>query len=209
MDWATTLWGVRPRKAQPAAPAPHRSLVLKALLDRLRRFQRPSVLDLGAPVGSNLDLLSALSCRVSIADVHRLLVGEPGRRAAEPFPSLLERLLPAAPQERFAAVLSWDLFNYMRRDQIQALVARLAPTLEAGAQLLAFVWTRPSIPSAPLRYRMLDDENVVGEGAREPERPAPLYKQPDFARMMPGFAVSRSYLLRNGIQEYLFAAGGT
>jgi hypothetical protein len=208
MDWASTLWGVRPRPAEPATPAPHRSLVLKALLDGLRRFQRPAVLDLGAPVGANLDLLSALSCRVSIADLHRLLAGEPGRRVAEPFPSLLERLLPA-PQERFAAVLSWDLFNYMRRDQIQALTARLQPTLQAGAQLLAFVWTRPSIPAAPLRYRIVDDENVVGEGAREPARASPLYMQTDFARMMPGFAVSRSYLMRNGIQEYLFASGAT
>ena len=84
-------------------------------------------------------------------------------------------------------------------------VQRLAPDAPGRRQLLAFIWTRPTIPCAPLRYRMLDDENVVGEGAREPERAAPLYKQPDFARMMPGFAVSRSYLMRNGIQEYLFA----
>lgn len=209
MDWSTSLWGQRPRPAESAPPA-HRSLVLKALLDSLRRFPRPAVLDLGAPLGSNLDLLRALSCRVSIADLHRLLAFEPPERGVrESFPALLERLLPAPPPGGFAAVLSWDLFNYLRRDQIQALTTRLAPTLEAGAQVLAFVWTRPTIPCAPLRYRMLDDENVVGEGAREPERPAPLYKQPDFARMMPGFAVSRSYLLRNGIQEYLFANGMT
>jgi hypothetical protein len=184
--------------------------VLKALFESLRRVPQPAVLDLGAPLGSNLDLLRALSCRVSIADLHRLLAYEPPeRRMRESFPALLERLLPAPPPGGFAAVLSWDLFNYLRRDQIEALTRRLAPALQTGAQLLAFIWTRPAIPSAPLRYRMLDDENVVGEGAREPERPAPLYKQPDFARMMPGFAVSRSYLLRNGIQEYLFANGIT
>lgn len=168
------------------------------------------MLDLGAPVGSNVELLSALQCRVSIADLHRFLAAETlERRQPEPFKTLLERLLPQAPQQQFAALLAWDLFNYMRPDQIASLMARLRPAFQAGAQVLAFVWTRRRIPAAPLRYRIIDDENVVGEGAREPLRASPLYMQPDLARLMPGFTVKSSFLMRNGIQEYLFTSALT
>lgn len=201
------MWGRRPGPAEPAPPPGHHSLALKALLEGLRHWERPAVLDLGAPVGSNVELLSALSCRVSIADLHRFLATETlARREPEPFKALLERLLPQAPQQRFAALLCWDLFNYMRPDQISSLMARLAPALQAGAQVLAFVWTRRRIPVAPLRYRIIDNENVVGEGAREPLRASPLYMQPDLARLMPGFSVKSSFLMRNGIQEYLFTS---
>lgn len=203
-------WGARPKPAEPAAPAGHRSLALKGLLDGLRGVVRPAVLDLGPPVGSNVDLFSALSCRVSVADLHRLLVRATLERAEpRPYETLLDRL-PAPPTgERFAALLTWDLFNYMPPQQIATLMGRLRPALEAGAQLLAFVWTRPRIPLAPLRYRIIDSENVMAEGAREPQRAAPLYKQPELARLLPGFSVKSSFLLRNGIQEYLFTSAAT
>jgi hypothetical protein len=94
----------------------------------------------------------------------------------------------------------------MRPDQISSLMLRLTPAIQAGAQLLAFVWTRRRIPLAPLRYRIVDEENVIGEGAREPLRLSPMYRQPDLARLMPGFTVKSSFLMRNGIQEYLFTS---
>jgi hypothetical protein len=192
--------------AQPGAPSGHRSEALKALLDGLRADTRHSVLDLGPPIGSNIKFLSALSCRVRIADLHRSLCAESlESRQPEAIGALLERLLPMAPDERFDAMLAWDVLDYLRPDQVSSLMARLTPVCRPGALALVMVSTRRQIPARPARYRIVNRETMDCEAPLPPARPCPQYTQLDLAHMMPGFSVRRSILLRNGIQEYLLA----
>jgi hypothetical protein len=189
----------------------HRSLALRALLDGLLPESRPAVLDLGPPLSGNLKFFSALSCRVRVADLHRSLAAEPVEsRRAEAMAGLLERLLPLAPDERFDAVLAWDVFDYMRKDQVKATMARLMPRLQQTTHMLLLVSTRRQIPAVPTRYRILDRENLDCErpprhGGPEAMRPGPRYTQSDLGHMMPGLSVRRCYLLRSGMQEYLLA----
>jgi hypothetical protein len=196
--------------AEAAGPPGLRSQALKALVDRLRPESRDTVLDLGPPLAANVKFLAALSCRVRIADLHRSLCVESiESRRPEAMGALLERLLPLAPGELFAAILAWDVFDYMRPDQVSALVARLAPACRPEAPVLVLASTGREIPATPLRYRILDPENLACEGPGEPRRASPRYTQPDLGRMMPGFSVRRSVLLRSGLQEYLFTRGAT
>lgn len=197
-----------PDAAGAAPPAGHRSLALKELLAGLRPGSRHSVLDLGPSVAANVRLLAGLSCRVRIADLVRSLAAEPVEsRRPEAMPALLERLLPLAPDERFDAVLAWDVLDYLRPDQVSCLADRVGPACRAEAPVLVFTSTGRNIPATPLRYRIVDRENVAYEGAREPSRPCPRYGQHDLRRMMPAFSVRRSFLLRTGIQEFLLARG--
>jgi hypothetical protein len=177
------------------------------VIEALAPGARPGVLDLGPPLGANLAFLSKRRCRVRIADLHSSLALEPAE-STKPgaFAATLERLLPVARGECFDAVLSWDLFDYLRPDQVAALMAWLAPSCHPRTLVLAFISTRPRIPAAPLRYRILDAESVAWEGTLDAVRPAPRHSQPELARMMPTFAVKGSFLLRNGLQEYLFAS---
>jgi len=187
----------------------HRSLALRELLDALRPGARHAVLDLGPPVAANVKFLAALSCRIRIADLVRSLAAEAVEsRRPEAMGALLERLLPLAPDERFDALLAWDVFDYMRPDQVSGLMARLAPACGPDVPVLVLVSTRRTIPAAPLRYRILDRENLTADGPREPVRPGPRYGEADLQHMMPGFSVRRSFLLRSGIQEFLFARDG-
>lgn len=166
------------------------------------------MLDLGPPLAGNIEFLAGLSCRVRIADLHRSLCAETVEsRAPEAIGSTLARLLPLSPDERFDAVLAWDVFDYMRPDQVSWLMARLTPACREEALVLVLASTRRQIPSAPLRHRILDRESMASEGPLEPTRPGPCHGQPDLKRMMPGFSVRHSVLLRNGIQEFLFARG--
>jgi hypothetical protein len=166
------------------------------------------VLDLGPPVAANVRFLSALSCRVRIADLHRSLSREPVEsRRPEAVGTLLERLLPLDPGERFDALLAWDVFDYLRPDQVSALMARLGPACRPEALVLVLASTRREIPMAPLRHRILDRENLASEGPHEPRRPGPRHTPSDLGRMMAGFSLRRSLLLRSGVQEYLFARG--
>ena len=195
---------------RPAEPVVHfqrhGSLALKALLHDLRPESRPSVLDLGPPLAGNVKFLSALSCRVRVADLFRSLSSESlDNRQPEVMAALYERLLPLAPDERFNMLFAWDVFDYLRPDQVASLIARLTPACAPDAGALVLVSTRRQIPAAPMRYRILDRESLAGEGRHEPVRVSPRYTQADLERMMPGFTVRRSFLLRNGIQEYLLA----
>jgi hypothetical protein len=201
-------WFSRSRSAAEPAPAPggHRSQSLKVLLDSLHSESRHSVLDLGPPLASNIKLLSGLGCRVRIADLHRSLSAESiESRQPEAMGLLLERLLPMAPDERFDALLAWDVLDYLRADQVSSLMARLTPACRPGALALVMVSTRRTIPARPLRYRIVDGDTLDCDGPLQPTRTCPLYTQLDLAHMMPDFAVRRSFLLRNGIQEYLLA----
>ena len=202
-------WFPGARAPTGAAPATgHRSLALKELLDGWRPGSRHSVLDLGPSVAANVKYLAALSCRVRIADLVGSLAAESVEsRRPEAMPALFERLLPLAADERFDAVLAWDVFDYMRPDQVSCLADRLGPACRPEAPVLVFVSTRRTIPATPLRYRIVDRENVAHDGPREPARPCPRYGQHDLRRMMPAFSVRRSFLLRTGIQEFLLARG--
>jgi len=166
------------------------------------------VLDLGPPLAGNIEFLSALSCRVRIADLHRSLGAESiENRQAEAMDATFARLLPIAPDERFDALLAWDVFDYMRPDQVASLMARLTAACRPEALVLVLASTRRQIPAVPLRYRILDRESLAADGPLEPRRAGPRHGQPDLKRMMPGFSVRHSVLLRSGVQEFLFARG--
>jgi len=191
----------------PGAAEEHRSLALGALVATLHPERRSQVLDLGQPMGPNIEWLSARNCRVFVVDLHRSLLAETlEARKPENSTRLFERLLPFAADDCFDAVLAWDVFNYLRPDQIAALVARLVPACNRGALLLAFVATHREMPAVPMRYRILGPQMLAWQGASAATRKAPCYHGPDFARLMPDFKVKSSFLLRNGIQEYLFSA---
>jgi hypothetical protein len=201
--------------AGPDEPRGHRSPALKALLDGLHPEKRPTVLDLGAPLADNVAFLSALACRVRIADLYRAFGAEAAESGGEPEPAaaLLDRVLPLAPGERFDAVLAWDLFDFLRADQLSALMDRLTPACVPGARFLLLASVHRQLPGVPPRYRILDRETLAVEAppggaaherARGPARDARTREQPDLRRLMRGFFVGHSLLLRSGVHEYLF-----
>jgi hypothetical protein len=192
--------------AAPDEPGGHRSPALKALLDGLHPEKRPTVLDLGAPLADNVAFLSALAGRVRIADLHRALCSEAAESAEpEPAAALLDRVLPIAEGERFDAVLAWDLFDFLRADQLSALMARLTPACVPGARFLLLTSVRRQLPVAPPRYRILDRETLAAEAPPgEPARDGRTSEPPDLRRLMRGFFIGHSLLLRSGVQEYLF-----
>lgn len=198
--------GSRSAPESPSAATAHRSPSLQSLLASLPPGSRHVVLDLGPPLAGNIKFLSALGCRVRIADMQRSLGAEPiESRKPEAMAALIERLMPLAPDEQFDALLAWDVFDYLRPDQVSALMARLTPACRPGALALVMTSTRRQIPARPVRYRIVDRETLDCDSPQQPMRPGPQYTQLDLAHMIPGFSVRRSLLLRSGIQEYLLA----
>lgn len=202
MSWLSRL-RERP-DAPPAPPTCHRSLALKPLLASLDPEGRHSVLDLGAPVGHNLERLSALGCRIRITDLFRSLSAESVEsREPEAWPALIARLLPVDPREQFEIVLLWDLLDYLRPHEITALMRHVAGACAPRASVFALVSTLRQIPGAPRRYRIEDLETLSWSEPLAPPRAGPRHTQPGLCRLMPAFRLKNSFILRNGMQEYL------
>jgi hypothetical protein len=166
------------------------------------------VLDLGPPLADNIEILAELSCRVRILDLQRSLSAEPPENTAEgAMAALLARLLPVQEDERYDAFLAWDVFDYLRPDQVSSLMARLSPLWKPEAHALVLLSTGKKIPAKPVRHRIVNLETIAEEGSSQPARKGPQYSELHLARMMRGFSVSHRVLLQTGMQEYLLVRG--
>jgi len=117
---------------------------------------------------------------------------------------LFEKLLPFPEGTTFDIILSWNLLDYLRRREIQALVRHLNRFCRTGTYLLALSSTLRDIPSKPTSFRILDEETLVYLVESAGTRSSPRYTPRDFTSMMTGFRVHNSFLLKHGMQEYLF-----
>jgi hypothetical protein len=73
-----------------------------------------------------------------------------------------------------------------------------------GALIFALMWSQKQIPAQPIRFRIQEKGHLVYERRTELERPGPRYVPAEISGLLKGFRVDRSFLLRHGIQEYLF-----
>jgi len=191
----------RPVASPEASPAPadRHSLALAEVLRAVAAPGKTQVLDLGPANGANVAFLSRYACTLHIADLYRT-VGLAEGEHEEALERAFERQLPDGP---FDLVLAWDLFDYVGRTGLQVLGRQLADRTRPGSVLFALVSFHPRITDRPHRFQIVDAETLRYGDPSGLERPSPGYREPDLVRLLPGFEVSGSYLLRHGIQEYL------
>jgi hypothetical protein len=184
-------------------PTGRHSLALRPLLRCLGTERKACVLDLGPASGANVAFFSRRPCTLHIADLYRALRSDLGlpRDATE----LDAALAPQLPEGPFDLVLAWDLFDYFDRAQLEVLGRHLAERCRPSALVFAIVSYLHQIPDRPHRFEILDEERLVYGDASGLSRPAPGYREPDLMRLLPGFEVEASYLLRHGVQEYVLA----
>lgn len=182
----------------------YKSLGLNTLLDVLREGGKYSILDLGQAIGVNVDFWSQFPCRIYIQDFYR------GYRAAEPTnpecsrSAILSDLLAFSTRTSFDIILAWDLLNYLDLEDIDALIRHLSPHCRPGTFLFALISSHPEIPEEPNVYKIIDRERMTYETRTQKQRPSLRYNPKELARILSPFEVSSSFLLRNGIQEYVF-----
>lgn len=192
------------------------TLALPSLLDPLQEEGEHAVLDLGLAIGANVDFFAQFSCKLYVADLFRALESRPRDKTEEEededdeeetlWAPIFEELLPYDEGTRFDLILAWDLLNYLDRSQIEGLSHRLSQFCHSGTTLFALVSTRKEIPGRPRSYHIVGHDKLLYRTANQSVRPCPLYKEPDICRRMAGFRVKSTYILRNGIQEYVFSA---
>ena len=210
MKWIWSSNKLQPTRQKPKklpAPESQRSLALKTLTQRLRREKQYNVLDLGCSVRQNVEFCSNFCRKLYIEDFYCTLSSFDFLSPEDgvPLKTVYQYLLPFQPGTHFDIILTWDLLNYLNELEFQELMCHLGRFCRRDTLLLAFISTLKSIPEHPARYSIIDNETISSQKLSDIVRPCPQYQEPQLVKLMPGYVVLNSYLLRNGFKEYLFS----
>lgn len=188
------------------SPTVCKSLGLNALLDTMQSDRIYSILDLGPALEDNVRFWSQFSCWLHIQDFYRSY--REWRSAVVPEEESKEEafslLLPFSDETVFDIILAWDLFNYFDLRELEMLVQRLGRWCRPGTKLFMLISDLPNIPVSPTVFRILNRKEMIHETPIQETRPCPRHQPRDIARLMARFNISCSFLLRHGIQEYVF-----
>jgi hypothetical protein len=180
------------------------TLVLAPALEELAWRPTPRVLDLGPAVAANVELFAQENAQVHVADLHATLLDQEISPATNT--TVWERALP--PREKpFDLILAWDLLNYLQPEAITALARALARLSHPETLLAAWIAIRDPLPVRPGRYAIMDRNTLryTPDPSSSATRPSPRYREMQLVRWLEGFTVHKAFLMRHGVQEYLFA----
>jgi hypothetical protein len=192
-----------------------KSLGLGALVQQLQPDRKYTILDLGPAMGANLEFWSQYPCKIHLADFAGILNSgaldedeDQEEEEEEEDPRLFDWILPFDAEVRFDIILCWDFFNYIKLNKVTLLVRHLSRFCTSGTLLFALLSSAQKMPAKPTVYKILDPERIQYMAQTGSLVDSPRYNPRDINKMMVGFEVSNSFLLRNGIQEYLFVYEG-
>jgi len=202
---STSTLSTAGRIDQASEPAELNSSLLGSLLGRTDPAHRIGVVDLGRARPTTIAVFSRVRCRLYIEDAIETLAAPATSDEDDEalFARRLESALGPPKAQGVDLVLCWELLDYLTRPRLAAFASHLAPWLERGAYLHAFIAARANIPARPAGFELLELDRVRYRPVGDALCPAPRYHQLDLGRLMPQFAIERSVLLRNGLQEYL------
>ena len=183
-----------------------KSLGLNALLDTVQDDRTYSILDLGPALGDNVRFWSQFSCWLNIQDFYRSYRQwkATARQEEECEEATFSRLLPFSDDTVFDIILVWDLFNYFDLRELAMLAQRLSRWCRPGTRLFALISILPNISASPTMFRIVNREQMIHVTPTQETRPNPRHQPRDILRLMERFTLSCSFLLRHGIQEYVF-----
>lgn len=185
--------------------APFNAPMFRSLVEQMQDDARRVVLDFGPARPETVASFGRFRCRLDIAD----LSGDIDTLNAISEPELLRQVvtavLPPRRAEKSNVVLCWDLLNYLQPRTITALMREVRERLDPGALVHALiVYSGKTMAARPARIVPDDQDRLLYFPQSAQESPASRYSPEVLARCMPGYAVERAMLLRNGMQEFLF-----
>ena len=169
--------------------------------------QRSAILDLGPASRANIEYFSQFPCKLHIGDVSRALADEPEMSEPEEerdVEGVAGRVIAYEDDTCFDAIFAWDIFDYLDSATSRALMSRLGHYCRAGTVLYLMTSNRKQIPDEPGQYTIVDDRHLRFERRGAGTRDGMRYSPGGLERIMSGFRLQHSFLLRHEMQEYLF-----
>jgi hypothetical protein len=195
-----------PREDQldgPGDPVEHASPGLKSIVDRLDPESKIRVLDLGPAVSANISFFSQYSSHIRIADaVDDLRAIIPDEDDPGEVHTLVADILPMESSE-FDLVMIWDLLSYLQPEVVESLVGRLRLTCRAGARLLLLTHSGPTMPEIPQVFEIHTGDHITYRPTSTVPIPSKELPPAEVERMLDGFRIESSYVLRHGVREFV------
>ena len=198
--------GQAPSQIPIPSVEPFKSLGMQALFHSLKPEKKYSVLDLGSGAGSTIEYLTQFSSRIRVADLfHSLTEHGLCRPDSQPVDgAAIAGTLSIPDTERFDIVLCWDLPNFFCREEFAALVKYLDGYCVPGTFFFAICSTLKEVPAIPLSYKVEGSELLLYSTGSTETRACPRFTPRELTQLLPHYGAHSSYILRNGMQEYLF-----
>ena len=189
-------------------PSEFRSLGLEVLRSDLREDQKYYILELGEAQGPNIEFFSRYRCQIFVEDIYRCLVSLTQKKQDDEPLSVadLSSILCHDRDVRFDFVLGWDLFDYFDADVIVALMNHLRGYCREGTMLFMLTSMLDEIPSEPAKFTIENDNRLAYVPRSQATVRNPNHTPLAFEKMMVGFTLLHSFMLRNGMQEYIFTS---
>ncbi len=187
------------------------SPVLALVSEMVRDRSAFSVLDFGRADGGTIGYFSRFNARVCVVDAFDFLARLHPKPAEEEdvFFRRLQRLttdyLRLPKDFKFDLVLCWDGLNYLGPAVIRFLSRFLSRYSDPGTLVHAYIYTRRDIPECRGDFSVIRHDTVSVRYPNSNRMMGHCYSQTELARAMEEYRVRKSMLLKNGIQEYLFA----
>jgi hypothetical protein len=181
----------------------HASPGMAAIVDCLDPESKIRVLDLGPAVPANISFLSQYSSHIRIADaVADLRAIVPNEDDPSVVPSAVAEVLPAEPGD-FDLVLVWDLLSYLSSEVVESLADQLKTACRAGAKVLLLVHSGSTMPAEPQVFEIRSRDQLVYRAASSDSEPARELPPAEVERILDGFRIESSFVLRHGIREFV------
>jgi hypothetical protein len=180
----------------------HRSPGITAIYNELKSSRDHRVLDLGPSSANNFNFFTQLSGRIRFENLNECLLDEAGSlRESEALQAALELYLnPFQEGEKFDAVLTWDLFNYLDESTVRWLMAKLAPLCRENALLHRVKYVSATIPRVPGHFQILDAHHVdLQQMESTGQRPHGGHETARLLRLMPDFYIENAYMGYEGM----------
>ncbi len=171
---------------------------LPTLIALASRSERPTLLDMGPGLGSNIGYFGKHGFKVFVEDFLRDQV--PAKRGLRPDGDYLQY-----PASSFDGVLCWDILDFIEPEDAATLVRRLLRLLKPGGMILA-LFDAQSSPTMKqvLRHKITDDLWVLHEPLSE-FRPRPHhYANREIMKLFTSYDIVRSYYHKSRFREFLF-----
>jgi len=174
----------------------------------LAGFENLAVLDLGPTSSANISFLTNFGGRVYNEDVLRssrdtsyFTRQDDGTMKLDPAKFFAENL--NHPENRFDAVLCWDVADYLDEALVKPMVERIHKSLKPKGVLLAFFHTKDAGPDSPYcRYHIMSKEVLELEPGPD-FRLQRIFNNRHAENLFKDFASLKFFLGKDNIREIL------
>lgn len=185
------------------SPTEHGSPGLEAIAASLGPDAGCRVLDLGPAVPANITFYGGFANHVRVVDAvqeladHVEIEGDDGG-----FDGLLDEIWRGV-QGDFDVAMAWDLISHVDRQLARAVIARLHVVCRPGARLFLMTYAGSVMPSRPQVFEIRSASRLLYRPVSAGLVPSRQIPPAEVDRLLRGFQVEYSYLLRHGIREYV------